>query len=391
LDIDLDLTRFGMPLAPRSPPVPVEPNSVPPVAALQRAIARELSDGSPCYVAFSGGCDSSLVLSAATVACRAMGVADPVPVTYRYADEQSDERDFQELVVRRLGLQEWVKFDFGIEADFLSPDTCAELTTMGPLWPPAPLTRARALRTLDSGVWLTGEGGDAVLGPRRLSHLDVAIGMWSRRPAHPPVRRLRRGLLELAPRPLRGRSATAACVRSYGAEWLHPDLRQDYLRRVGELDASEPLRPSLWFGHYLARPHVTIGHASLQAFKARFGLRWVAPLVDQEFLGSLRGGLGWRDYRGRRHLLRSFFSELLPDEIIERRSKATFNTALFGPYTRAFAARWEGTGAPAGVDAEWLKQHWVSDAVSAGTAPLLHHVWLASEGGRAPDLGEPCR
>jgi asparagine synthase (glutamine-hydrolysing) len=353
---------------------------------LQRAITGHLRDA-PCYVAFSGGCDSSLVLSAATRACRAAGVADPVPVTYRYATPAADERDYQELVVRHLGLREWVTFDLGADADFLGPDTCAELERHGAMWPPAPLTRARALRTLEPGVFLTGEGGDAVLGPRRSSHLVRALRRWAHRPSRPPGALLRDAAVELAPRPVRVRAATAALATDYGAQWLEPDLRQRYLRAAAALDAAEPWRPSQWFAEYLARPGVTIGHRSLRAFKARLGLQWEAPLVDREFLGSLRGSLCWHDYRGRSHLLRTLFADLLPDAIIERRTKASFNTALFGPFTRAFAARWDGTGAPPGVDAEWLQQHWLSPSPSAGTATLLHHVWLAAEGSRhAPTL-----
>src|SRR5205814_6779919 len=114
-------------------------------------------------------------------------------------------------------------------------------------------------------------------------------------------------------------------------------------------------------------------------------------LVDREFLGSLSGSVGWRQYRGRQHLLRMFFADLLPAEIIDRSTKVAFNSALFGPYTREFAERWDGTGTPAGVNGEWLKHHWQSANVSAGTAPLLHYVWLASEGSRQTLDGARCR
>jgi hypothetical protein len=93
----------------------------------------------------------------------------------------------------------------------------------------------------------------------------------------------------------------------------------------------------------------------------------------------MAGTVRWHEYRGRRHLLRELFADLLPAAIVERRGKVGFNNAFFGVHTRAFAERWDGTGTPEGVDARWLKDHWQSSTVSAGTAPLLHHVWLASE------------
>jgi asparagine synthase (glutamine-hydrolysing) len=357
---------------------------------LTQVIARIL-DGSPCYVGFSGGCDSSLVLSAATAASRAVGCQDPIPVTYRYATSESDERGYQEAVVRHLRLREWITLDMAVDGDLLSPAAREELRTCGPIWPAAPLTRARALRTLGEGLWLTGEGGDEVLGPRRASYGERAARTWLRRPYKPPWTLLRRGMAEMVPRPLRRQAAEAALTRDYRTEWLDADLRQRYLRDAAELAAEEPLRPSDWFGHYLARPSVTVGHAAVRAFHARCGLRWEAPLVDTEFLGSMRASLRWYDYRGRRHLLRALFSDFLPDEIIDRRTKARFNGALFGPCTRDFAARWDGEGTPHGVDGEWLKEHWQSQTVSAGTASLLHHVWLASEGTRAGQAGARCR
>jgi asparagine synthase (glutamine-hydrolysing) len=199
------------------------------------------------------------------------------------------------------------------------------------------------------------------------------------------------GLGELAPKALRIRIAEGAYRRNYGAQWLDADIRQHYLHDAATLSASEPLRPSDWFGYYLARPSVKVGHEALRSFSGELGLRWEAPLVDPEFLGSLSGSLRWHDYRGRRHLLRTLFADLLPKAIIDRRGKIAFNTALFGPYTREFAAEWDGRGTPAGVNGEWLKNHWQSSEVSAGTAPLLHHVWLAAQETRRLEDGARCQ
>src|SRR5690606_42164979 len=54
-----------------------------PRAALEAVIGRALRRP-PCYVSFSGGRDSSAVLSVATGVARRGGLADPVPLTGAY-------------------------------------------------------------------------------------------------------------------------------------------------------------------------------------------------------------------------------------------------------------------------------------------------------------------
>ena len=62
----------------------------------------------PCLVAFSGGRDSSAVLATATRVARQHGLDEPVPVTYRYQQHpRTWEVEWQELVVRHLGLKRW--------------------------------------------------------------------------------------------------------------------------------------------------------------------------------------------------------------------------------------------------------------------------------------------
>ena len=69
-------------------------------------------------VSFSGGCDSSLVLAAAVDSARRHGLPAPVPLTVRVrGDVASDEREWQELVVRHLGLSEWIRLEVSEELD----------------------------------------------------------------------------------------------------------------------------------------------------------------------------------------------------------------------------------------------------------------------------------
>ena len=73
-------------------------------AALDAVVTDAVANG-PCYVLFSGGRDSSLVLALATRAARQLGVADPIPVTAVYPDdERADESEWQDLVLEHLGV-----------------------------------------------------------------------------------------------------------------------------------------------------------------------------------------------------------------------------------------------------------------------------------------------
>jgi hypothetical protein len=101
-------------------PAPTEPPPTP-RAALEEALL-PLVTRPPCGVAFSGGRDSSLVLAIATRLARMHGVPDPVPITRRFPTvAAADETDWQELVVRHLGLREWERIEFHDELDIVGP------------------------------------------------------------------------------------------------------------------------------------------------------------------------------------------------------------------------------------------------------------------------------
>ena len=97
-------------------PPPSDPR-VTPRAALELVVRRALQRP-PCGVAFSGGRDSSLVLAIATHVARRDGLPDPVPITRVFpAIVEADEQEFQETVVRHLGLHDWHRVVFEDELD----------------------------------------------------------------------------------------------------------------------------------------------------------------------------------------------------------------------------------------------------------------------------------
>ena len=79
--------------------------------------------------------------------------------------------------------------------------------------------------------------------------------------------------------------------------------------------------------------------------------------------------------------MQALFSDVLPQAVLRRATKASFNHAHSGAATREFARTWDGCGVDEElVDVERLRSVWLSDEPTMGTGVLLHSAWLASEG-----------
>ena len=114
---------------------------------------------------------------------------------------------------------------------------------------------------------------------------------------------------------------------------------------------------------------------------AAVGARFHAPLVDPWFAASLAAAGGWRGFGGRTATLRALFSELLPDDVLARRHKATFNGAFFTGKARRFAGEWSGRGLDeAVVDPDALRRAWSTPAGDYRSAMLLQIAWLHDQG-----------
>jgi asparagine synthase (glutamine-hydrolysing) len=69
--------------------------------------------------------------------------------------------------------------------------------------------------------------------------------------------------------------------------------------------------------------------------------------------------------------------DLLPTEVLGRKSKASFNRIFFGQESRAFAAGWSGRGLDDTlVDPEALRSEWLSEVPDFRTSLLLQSAWL---------------
>lgn len=357
------------------PATPLPPASGTPREALDEAMLPALREG-PCYVTFSGGRDSSAVLAAATVLARREGLDPPVPVTRVYPLlPDTEESEWQDRVIRHLGLRDWVRLEFtGGETDLLGPDARDAVRRRGLVWPAALQTHGSMFRHLGSGSIMTGEGGDAVLGFRRGSAL--AALRRGRRPS--------RALLGLVAESLLPASARGALLRrriraSNQSRWLTPAALTVHIETAAAEEAVEPLRYDAGTWYITRRRFFAAASRNYAAGAAEFGLRSFDPLLDHGFIAALAHAGGRWGFTGRSDTMRALFSDVLPPPVLSRNSKASFNQAHTGAATHAFARDWDGVGVdPDLVDVAALRAVWLSEQPTMATGLLLHQAWLAS-------------
>ena len=358
-----------------APPHNPRDNQQFPRRAFENAIMPAVASA-PCFVAFSGGRDSSAVLAVATELARREGLPDPIPVTEVYpAVPESDESAWQHLVLDHLDLHEWLRIELVEGNDYLNPHASESLKTRGLIWPPALHAKPAILSRLGSGSLLTGEGGDEVLGRRRGAQVSR---LW-RRGKRPDVTALRSAAGALAPEPIRRRRVLASLNESTMQPWISAEVRMRHHRLLAADWASEPLGTARSLEWLLARRSAAAASHNYGTLAAEFGLALREPFLDPSFVRSFARHTGRWGFASRTEAMRVLFGDLLPDAIVTRRSKAYFNRAFMGAATRSFARTWDGAGVdPELVDCDVLRAEWLSDMPSAISSLLLQAAWLGS-------------
>ena len=329
------------------------------------------------YVMFSGGRDSSAVLALATHHARRIGRPDPIPVTAVYPDApESQESDFQDLVLAHLGLRERITVTIRDEQRFLGETATRALRRHGLLWPASLQLHGAVFAHLDPGVLLTGEGGDEALDPRRITPVRVLRGRRTR----PPRSLLGAAAAALVPNAVRRRVEYRRQVRTGELRWLRGPAQEAYARAVADLSCA-PLRWDQETLELLTRRTTAVALHNFDAQAREFALAAVHPLADARFRYALaRAGGAW-GYAGRTDLMRRLFADLLPDAVLSRSTKAAFNLSRWGEREREFARSWDGSGVdPELVDAEALRESWLADRPTSVEGYYLHLAWLAHEG-----------
>jgi asparagine synthase (glutamine-hydrolysing) len=76
--------------------------------------------------------------------------------------------------------------------------------------------------------------------------------------------------------------------------------------------------------------------------------------------------------------MRHLFEDLLPDALLDRRTKASFNASIVGPATQAFLDGWTGAGVdPDLVDPDRLADNWRTGSPHALSFLLMQQAFLA--------------
>ena len=344
-----------------------------PAAALDAAVLAAVRR-TPCVVSFSGGRDSSLVLSVAVAAARREGLPLPVPLTVRVrGDADAEERGWQELVVRRLGVEEWERVELDQEFDCVGPLAQDVLRRHGVLWPPNAHFHLPQLRAARGGALLTGVGGDEMFSESGWLRLhDVAAGR-----ARPEPRDVLRLAAAAVPWAVRMGPAIRR-AQQLEFDWVRPRARRAVVRAFAETGAAEPVRWSRRFGWLLGLRYLRLGARSLDLLAADHDVAVHQPFLDPAFVGSLAALQRGRRFRGRTEALLTLFAHLLPREVATRSSKAGFSAALWGEESRALAAAWDGEGVdPDIVDVDALKRRWRREG-RPGPHVLLQSIWLGT-------------
>lgn len=332
----------------------------------------------PCVVSFSGGRDSSAVLAVAMHVARRHGTEEPIPVSLRFPEVKStDESEWQEKVVRHLGVAHWERILLTDEADSLGPYAVGVLRRHGLLWPHNTHFHVPVCEHARGGSVLTGVGGDELLLPSawvRLNHVLV-------RSARPEPRDLARLVLAYGPR-LGRRMRFRRQAGGLDMPWLRPEASEALRRCWTEASADEAVawddwvRRSWW--HYRSR---VVGRASLARVTGDVGAVAIHPLQDGRFLATIAAERGRAGFRNRTTAMRELFGDVLPPEALSRWSKAFFDDVFWGPYSREFARHWDGRGLDEDVvDVEALRRMWTGDAeVDGRSLLLLQAAWLAGD------------
>jgi Asparagine synthase len=364
------------------PELPAIAPGTTPRAALEAAIHPALGR-SPCLVSFSGGRDSSAVLAAAVAVARRDGRPLPIPITHRFpAAAGTDESAWQELVVRHLGLDDWVRVELSSELDATGPVAASVIGRHGLLWPCNNYFHDPIFEAAAGGAVLTGIGGDeAFMG----CSWDRAIAVLQGR-VRPVPRDILRVGFALAPVAVK-----RAFIRRWLPDllpWLQPAARREVEAWVAADAAAEPLRYERRLRRLLGSPQQQTGLQGLEALAADHDVFVAHPLHDAGFFAALTGRLSGDSSRSRTDSMEALVGDVLPPDVLRRSTKSHFSEVVWGPASRALATSWDGDGLdPEVVDFDVLRQIWRSAEPDTQTITLLQSVWWTrarASAGRPP-------
>ncbi len=377
---------YGIPLGlDRVAPLERSRAPVAPLVAFEAVLAEALARP-PCMISFSGGRDSSALLAAAARIARRENLDLPIPATLVFPGAgDSNEDGWQSFVLRHLKITDWLRFEFTDELDAVGPVATRALLRHGLLWPFNTHFHLPIIERASGGTVVTGFGGDELglslfaanaerllTSRRRLRWRDLlVIGLaLSPRPVKALVYR-RRSRADIGELPWLTSAGARQLANAYGAEEGRMPLGWE-----------AKLRRTIWCGRYFR-----ICRDSFSALGAYHDVAVFHPFVDGRVLDALGQAGGFGGMGDRTGLMRRVFGDLLPAELIERRTKGGFTDPLWTDTAKRFAKEWSGGGVdPSLVDPEALRRHWAGETRNLVSTTLLQAAWLHDHAGAARDI-----
>jgi asparagine synthase (glutamine-hydrolysing) len=349
------------------------------IAALEESLRIALSSP-PCLVAFSGGRDSSALLAVAARVARREGLPDPVPVTLRFAGApDTDEEDWQSLLIAQLGSPDWVRLDFDDELDLVGPVARELMERDGLPYPYNLHLLVPLIEAARGGTLITGLGGDQALQPA-----GRALDVLARR-ARPEPRDVLRVAAAVGPRPVRRLALRKRAGLSF--PWLAPDANARLGRAWLEDEVRRPFRwDRLLRAEWRAR-YMQLTARRLEGVGRHLGTSVRHPFAEAEFISALASGAGATGFASRTAAMDFLFGDALPHELIERPTKALFDDVLWNRHTRRFVAGIDEAalghaltrlGLGGIVDPRALAAHWSGPNPVANSFLLLQACWLTT-------------
>jgi asparagine synthase (glutamine-hydrolysing) len=336
-------------------------------------ILRPCLETAPCFVGFSGGRDSTALLSLATHLARERGLPDPVPVTIRFHRRpRADECDWQDLTIAHLGLRRWEILEIDDELDPLGPVASLLLRRLGLFWPPVAHRISPLLETAQGHVLVIGTGGDEVFSPWNTHAARRRLGIRGRS----FLSAARRAAFNLLPEGLRIR---VNLRRSRGLPWLRPAARREVERRYREFLGR---RSPFWadaIGRIPTSRNFELTQSVFEAMARTARVSIVQPFFDLRCIRAIGESAPPKGFASRADAMALHFGDVLPPRMLDRTTKAVFDELHGGRWTRAFAEAWDGSGLDTTlVDAERLREEWLSPRPAYRSLTALNAAWLAA-------------
>ena len=349
-----------------------------PRSQLENVIADALRH-QPCCVGFSGGRDSSAILALAVHVARREGLPDPIPVTLRYPlIEETNEDEWQSLVIDHMGLNEWHRIEITDELDFIGPYAEQLMRSYGLIWPTNVHAHLPIAQAATGGVVLTGVDGDGLFGGWRWIDLADSVRQW-----HPRASEIATFIYLQTPGSWRHRRWNGKMF--FSSPWLTTSAEQEMSRHWVANEADEPARWRARVKWWARQRFLHLTKRSLELVALQGGATTIHPFLHPPFLSALARQAPILGQGDRTNLLSLLFGDLLPRAVLERSTKARFGKAFWGERTRRLTQEWDGSALDRElVSVEGLKREWDLEKPNSRTAPLVQLLWMNANQGLEP-------